>query len=65
MSKKSIGETVLELLKRQWDDERVAAEVKRRNPKAGTSAATIKWYRQKLRKEGHKVPTSRELKAKR
>lgn len=49
------------LLKRKSNEE-VLKDVRKSFPNAGTTLATIQWYRTKLRQEGNNIPTSRELK---
>ncbi|MBA4227703.1 MAG: hypothetical protein C0456_13830 [Hyphomonas sp.] len=52
-----IGETAEALLRNGLTNEEVLAEVRRRFPKANTSAASVAWYRSNLRKRDDAVPT--------
>lgn len=52
-----IGDTAGTLLRNGLTNEEVLAEVRRRFPKANTSAASVAWYRSDLRKRDETVPT--------
>lgn len=61
--KRGIGTVIKEaILARKTNEEALAATLAE-FPDAGTTASTVSWYRNQLRKEGHpEVPTARELK---
>lgn len=52
-----IGETAAGLLKNGLTNDEVLTELRRRFPKANTSAASVAWYRSNLRKSDETVPT--------
>jgi septal ring factor EnvC (AmiA/AmiB activator) len=58
-----VGDLAKELIRAGKTNEEVLAAVKEKFPEAKTSMASINWYRNKLRGDGEKVPTARELKA--
>lgn len=58
----TIGSVAMEALRAGKTNEDALAAVQKKFPEAKTSLASINWYRNKLRSDGEKVPTSRELK---
>lgn len=62
--KEGVGALAVKLLLEGKTNEEALAAVKRAFPKSSVSASSIAWYRNKLRSDGRKVPTARELKAK-
>ncbi len=58
-----VGDLAKDLIRNGKTNEEVLATVKEKFPEAKTSMASINWYRNKLRNDGEKVPTARELKA--
>lgn len=63
--KRGIGTVIKEAILAGKTNEEALAAAKAEFPDAGTTPATVSWYRNQLRKEGHaKVPTARELKKK-
>lgn len=58
-----VGDVAKELIRAGKTNEEVLAAIKEQFPEAKTSMASINWYRNKLRSDGEKVPTARELKA--
>lgn len=63
--KPGVGDVAITALRDGKDNEEVLAIVKKKFPEAAVSASSIAWYRNKLRSDGEKVPTAREIKAKR
>lgn len=63
--KPGVGDVAIEALRAGKDNEEVLDLVKKKFPNASVSASSIAWYRNKLRSDGEKVPTAREVKAKR
>lgn len=59
-----IGDKAKELIRAGKTNDEVLAGIKEAFPDANTSMASVNWYRNKLRSEGEKIPTSRELKPK-
>ena len=63
--KRGIGTVIKEAILAGKTNEEALAAAKAEFPEAGTTASTVSWYRNQLRKEGHsEVPTARELKKK-
>lgn len=63
--KRGIGTVIKEAILAGKTNEEALAAAKAEFPDAGTTASTVSWYRNQLRKEGHsEVPTARELKKK-
>lgn len=58
-----VGDVAKDLIRGGKTNEEVLAAIKEQFPDAKTSMASINWYRNKLRGDGEKVPTARELKA--
>jgi len=57
-----IGARAIELIREGKSNEDVFATVRAEFPEAKTTMSSINWYRNKLRGDGEKVPTARELK---
>lgn len=55
-----IGEMVRRLLLEGMPDEEVVSRVRHALPEARTSKESVAWYRSRMRKEGHDVPTQVE-----
>lgn len=62
--KRGVGAVAIEAIKAGKTNEEALEAVQKEFPDAKTGLASINWYRNKLRSEGHKVPTARELKKK-
>ena len=62
--KKTIGSAACDAIRAGKTNDETLAIVKKDFPEAKTSLASINWYRNKLRSDGEKVPTARELKKK-
>ena len=63
--KRGIGTVIKEAVLAGKTNEEALVAAKAEFPNAGTTASTVSWYRNQLRKEGHsEVPTARELKKK-
>lgn len=63
--KRGIGTVIKEAILAGKTNEEALAAAKAEFPDAGTTASTVSWYRNQLRKEGHhEVTTARELKKK-
>lgn len=63
--KRGIGTVIKEAILAGKTNEEALAAAKAEFPDAGTTASTVSWYRNQLRKDGHAdVPTARELKKK-
>jgi len=60
--KVGVGSVAIEAIKAGKTNEEAFAAVKAAFPDAKTTMASINWYRNKLRGDGHDVKTSRELK---
>lgn len=60
--KRTIGSVAVEAIREGKTNEEALEAVKAEFPDAKTSLASINWYRNKLRSDGEKVPTARELK---
>ncbi len=64
MPKRGVGTVAIEAITAGKTNEEALAACRAAFPEAKTSLASINWYRNKLRAEGKKVPTARELKKK-
>lgn len=64
VKKPGVGDVAIEALRAGKSNEEVLAIVQKKFPDASVSASSIAWYRNKLRSDGEKVPTAREIKAK-
>ena len=62
--KKTIGSVACAAICAGATNDAALETVKKEFPDAKTSLASINWYRNKLRSDGEKVPTARELKKK-
>lgn len=62
--KPGVGDVAIEALRAGKSNEDVLAIVQKKFPDASVSISSIAWYRNKLRSDGEKVPTAREIKAK-
>ena len=63
--KRGIGTVIKEAILAGKTNEEALVAAKAEFPDAGTTASTVSWYRNQLRKEGNaEVPTARELKKK-
>ena len=62
--KRGVGTAAVEAITAGKTNEETLAAVRKEFPDAKTTLASINWYRNKLRSEGKKVPTARELKKK-
>ena len=60
--KRGIGTVVKESVLAGMTNEDVLEAVKAEFPNANTTASTISWYRNSLRKSGNMVPTARAIK---
>ena len=60
--KRNIGAVAMEAIRAGKTNEEALEAVKAEFPDAKTSLASINWYRNKMRSDGEKVPTARELK---
>lgn len=60
--KRGVGSVAIEAIRAGKTNEEALEAVKAEFPDAKTSLASINWYRNKLRSDGEKVPTARELK---
>lgn len=63
--KPGVGDVAIEAIRAGKDNDEALALVKKKFPDASVSISSIAWYRNKLRSDGEKVPTAREIKAKR
>ena len=63
--KRGVGTIIREALLARKTNEEALAAVKAEMPDAKTSASTVSWYRNAMRKEALDVPTARELKKER
>lgn len=59
-----IGDKAKELIRAGKTNDEVLEGVKAAFPDSNCSMASVNWYRNKLRTDGEKIPTSRELKPK-
>ena len=62
--KRGVGTVAIEALLAGKTNEDALAACRKEFPGAKTSLASVNWYRNRLRSEGKKVPTARELKKK-
>ncbi len=62
--KRGVGTVAIEAIMAGKTNEEALEACRKAFPEAKTSLASINWYRNKLRTEGKKVPTARELKKK-
>lgn len=63
--KRGIGTVINEAILAGKTNEEALLAAKAEFPQSGTTAATVSWYRNNLRKKGYtQVPTARELKKK-
>ncbi len=62
--KRGVGTVAIEAIMASKTNEEALTACRKEFPEAKTSLASINWYRNKLRGEGKKVPTARELKKK-
>ena len=62
--KRGVGTVAIEAITAGKTNEEALDACREAFPDAKTSLASINWYRNKLRAEGKKVPTARELKKK-
>lgn len=60
--KRGVGTVACEAIRAGQTNEDTLKTVQAEFPTAKTSLASINWYRNKLRSDGEKVPTARELK---
>lgn len=63
--KPGVGDVAIEAIRAGKDNEEALAIVKKKFPNASVSISSIAWYRNKLRSDGEKVPTARDIKKKR
>lgn len=61
--KRTIGAAVLEFMLDGATNEEALEKAQKEFPDAKPSPASISWYRNKFRQEGHSIPTARELRA--
>lgn len=59
--KRGVGTVIREAILAGKDNAEALAAAKAEFPDSSTTAATISWYRNDLRKKGKDVPTAREL----
>ena len=59
--KRGVGTVIKEAILAGKTNAEALAAAKAEFPESGTTAATVSWYRNDLRKDGHQVPTAREL----
>ena len=62
--KRGVGTVIKEAILAGKDNQEALAAAKAEFPDSETTAATVSWYRNDLRKHGHDVPTARDLKKK-
>jgi len=62
-TKRTIGAAVLEFMLDGATNEEALAKAQAEFPDAKPSPASISWYRNKFRQDGHSIPTARELRA--
>lgn len=60
--KRGVGTVAKEAIRDGKTNEEALEAVQAEFPDAKTSLASINWYRNKMRSDGEKVPTARELK---
>lgn len=61
--KQGVGFVATQAIKAGKTNEEALVEVQKAFPESKTTMASINWYRNKLRSDGHDVKTSRELRA--
>jgi hypothetical protein len=59
--RRGVGTVAMEHIRAGRTNEETLALVRAEFPEASTSASSINWYRNKLRKDGEDVPTARSL----
>ena len=59
---RGVGDVAIAALRAGKSNDAALAAVKKAFPKAGTTTSSIAWYRNKLREDGEKIKTARELK---
>ena len=59
---RGVGDVAIAALREGKSNDAALAAVKKAFPKAATTISSIAWYRNKLRDDGEKVKTARELK---
>jgi hypothetical protein len=62
--KPGVGDLAIQLLRDGKSNEDVLAAVQKKFPDSAVSISSIAWYRNKLRSDGEKVPTARDVKKK-
>lgn len=60
--KRGVGAVIKEAILAGGDNEAALAAAKAEFPDSATTVSTVSWYRNQLRKDGHAVPTARDLK---
>ncbi len=63
--KPGVGDVAIEAIRAGKDNDEVLALVSKKFPDSSVSISSIAWYRNKLRSDGEKVPTARDIKKKR
>lgn len=61
--KPGIGALAVELIRSGKTNEQVLEAIQKKFPDSKATIQSVGWYRNKLRSDGEKVPTARELKA--
>jgi len=64
LTNRAIYDIATEAILRGETNAEALSAVKTEKPEARTSLASVNWYRNKLRSNGHKVLTSREIEKK-
>lgn len=59
--KRGVGAVIKEAILAGKDNAEALEAARKEFPESATTAATVSWYRNDLRKDGHVVPTAREL----
>ncbi len=62
VAKRGVGTVIKEAILAGKDNDEALAAAKAEFPDSATTASTVSWYRNDLRKSGKEVPTARELK---
>lgn len=62
--KRGVGTVAIEAIRAGKTNEEALVAVQKAFPDGKTKLSSINWYRNKLRSDGEKVPTARELKKK-
>lgn len=57
-----VGDVAIQAIRDGKDNEETLALVQKKFPEAQVSKASIAWYRNKLRSDGEKIPTARDIK---